>query len=499
MKLKKLAQAVAFASIFGASAQVAASAADFKVVGYFPSWQGSTAEVQYEKLTHINYSFLLPNADGSLKPIDAPQTLIDLVSRAHAENVKVGIAIGGWNGGNDSAFETLSADPTARANFISNVMAFINQYDLDGVDMDWEYPDPGQSAKRYTLLMDELSKALKPQGKFLTAAVVAYGNTGAGVETEVFEDIDFLNLMAYDANNTNHSTYQVAVESINYWAGRGLAKEKIVLGVPFYARPTWQKYRDIVAADPSAACRDLSGGGHYNGIPLIKEKTRLALAQAGGIMNWELTQDAPNQYSLLTAMDEVINNLSTGECGTAVEPTVEPSVTPTVTPTVTPSVTPTVTPSVEPSDAWSASSVYLSGDIVIHNGNTYEAKWWNQGTEPGSTQWGPWELISGVEPTIAPTVTPTAEPTVTPTVEPTIDPTVAPTIAPTVEPTIAPTVEPSLEPTVEPSLPPQDSWLATRIYLSGDRVSYKGNQYEAKWWTQGEEPGVAQWGPWKKL
>lgn len=497
MKLKQIAQAVAFASLFSASAQVAASAADFKVVGYYPSWQGSTAEVQYDKLTHINYSFLLPNADGSLKPIDAPQTLIDLVSRAHAENVQVGIAIGGWNGGNDSAFETLAADPVTRANFVNNVIAFVEQYNLDGVDMDWEYPDPGASAQRYTLLMDELSKALKPKGKFLTAAVVAYGNTGAGIENAVFDDIDFLNLMAYDANNSDHSTYQVAVESINYWSGRGLAKEKIVLGVPFYARPTWQKYRDIVAADMTAACRDQSGGGYYNGIPLIKEKTKLALAQAGGIMNWELTQDAPNQYSLLTAMHEVIHNTGTGECGTGgviptQEPTQEPTLEPTIVPTSEPTITPTSEPTTEPSGEWNASSVYLSGDIVTHQGVTYKAKWWNQGTEPGSTQWGPWETLSDA-------VTPTIAPTVTPTVAPTPQPTVAPTVAPTPQPTIEPTAEPTIEPTSEPTQAPQEAWLATGIYLSGDKVSHNDKIYEAKWWTQGEEPGVAQWGPWKQL
>ncbi|MFO6425192.1 glycosyl hydrolase family 18 protein [Motilimonas sp. KMU-193] len=492
MKLKQLAQAIAFASLLGTSAQVAASAADFKVVGYYPSWQGSTAEVQYDKLTHINYSFLLPNADGSLKPIDAPQTLIDLVSRAHAENVKVGIAIGGWNGGNDSAFETLAANPVSRANFVNNVMAFVEQYNLDGVDMDWEYPDPGASAQRYTLLMDELSKALKPKGKFLTAAVVAYGYTGAGVENAVFEDIDFLNLMAYDANNSDHSTYQVAVESINYWSGRGLAKEKIVLGVPFYARPTWQKYRDIVTADPTAACRDQSGGGYYNGIPLIKEKTKLALEQAGGIMNWELTQDAPNQYSLLTAMHEVINNTGTGECGTGgIIPTQEPTIEPTVTPTNEPTTEPTPIPTTEPSGEWNASSVYLSGDIVTYQGKTYKAKWWTQGTEPGSTQWGPWEALDGV---VTPTVEPTEEPTPFPTAEPPL-----PTAEPTVEPTVEPTLEPTAEPTIVPSQAPQDAWIATSIYLSGDKVSHNGTTYEAKWWTQGEEPGVAQWGPWKAL
>lgn len=44
--------------------------------------------------------------------------------------------------------------------------------------------------------------------------------------------------------------------------------------------------------------------------------------------------------------------------------------------------------------AWDASTVYLMGDRVTHLGNTYRAKWWTQGDEPGTQQWGPWELIN---------------------------------------------------------------------------------------------------------
>ena len=42
---------------------------------------------------------------------------------------------------------------------------------------------------------------------------------------------------------------------------------------------------------------------------------------------------------------------------------------------------------------WDANKVYDLGDVVTHKGNTYRAKWWTQGDEPGTEQWGPWELI----------------------------------------------------------------------------------------------------------
>lgn len=37
-----------------------------------------------------------------------------------------------------------------------------------------------------------------------------------------------------------------------------------------------------------------------------------------------------------------------------------------------------------------------------------------------------------------------------------------------------------------PSIYPE--WDATKIYNTGDRVSYNGKNYEAKWWTQGNQP-----------
>src|SRR5688500_14484816 len=88
-----------------ALAMAAPASAQFRVIGYMPSWSGSNASVQYDKLTIINYAFANPNSNGTLKPIDNTAKLSDLVSRAHARNVKVVLSLGGWNGGDDSAFE----------------------------------------------------------------------------------------------------------------------------------------------------------------------------------------------------------------------------------------------------------------------------------------------------------------------------------------------------------------------------------------------------------
>jgi chitinase len=294
---------VAIAVAPGANAAVLPNG--FKSVGYMPSWSGSVNSIQYSKLTHINYAFVLPNADGSLQAVDNPSKLSSLVSLGHAGGVKVSIAIGGWNNGNDSAFEALAGNASARTGFVNNVVNLVNQYSLDGVDIDWEYPDPGTSGGNYSALMQQLSSAMHSRGKVLTAAVVSEGNTAYGVQPEVFGYVDWLNIMAYDGGNP-HANYDWSIASVNFWKSRGVPASKAVLGVPFYSRPGYYTYSQLVAMDAANANRDcatVSGAQQcYNGIPTIKRKTQWAMANAGGIMNWELSQDTTGSTSLVTAI-----------------------------------------------------------------------------------------------------------------------------------------------------------------------------------------------------
>jgi len=67
-----------------------------------------------------------------------------------------------------------------------------------------------------------------------------------------------------------------------------------------------------VAQYPGAENTDqvsTTGGGiiYYNGIPTIKQKTAFAIKQAGGVMMWQLLQDAGGDQSLLNAIDGTVN------------------------------------------------------------------------------------------------------------------------------------------------------------------------------------------------
>jgi GH18 family chitinase len=297
-----------------------------RVVGYFPTWAGDVNAIQYDKLTHINYAFALPTAQGGLTGVSSGDArLRSLVQTAHSRGVKVLLAVGGWNDGNDSAFEQMAANAGARTTFVNNAVAFVNAAGLDGIDLDWEYPEPGASAQNFAALARELGAAMRSRGKLLTAAVVANGYYGDGIPTSAFADLDFINIMAYDGGQP-HSTYDFAVQALNYWVGRGLPRSKAVLGVPFYGRSpsSYVAYSQLVAWDAQAPYKDNVGDVYYNGIPTIQAKARLALQQGGGVMIWELTQDTQGATSLLSAIAQVLQtsggtayrlvNKLTGKC-----------------------------------------------------------------------------------------------------------------------------------------------------------------------------------------
>jgi len=285
--------------------------ASFKVIGYLPSWQGDVNAVQYSKLTHVNYAFLTPTNTGGLNPLDNLSKFTSLVSNAHSHNVKVMISVGGGGGGD--AFNPIVANAGYRTTFVNNMVNFCNQYNVDGVDIDWEFPSAGTETSNFYLLLQELSTAMHNSGRLCTIASISVGATY--VTNNMFSILDWINIMDYDDNNFQHSTYQSAVDCLSYWANRGLPAAKTILGVPFYARDnrydySTKNYVDVLAIGGSPNSDTFQTFG-YNGIPTIKSKTTLALNQAGGMMIWDLGGDASGANSLLSAMNTIITGGTT--------------------------------------------------------------------------------------------------------------------------------------------------------------------------------------------
>ncbi len=292
--------------------------ADFMVIGYLPGRSVDTTAIPFHRLTHINFSFAVPAKNGGgLDALRNWDKLIGLVKKAHQNNVQVFISIGGWSigdgGGDDSRFHRLAASKEERNYFVTNVMEMVRRYNLDGVDMDWEYPDiENRSAEDNVLLMKQLGDSLHRINKKLTAAVVHYGNQGDGTKKEIFDIVDWLNLMTYDDDKGQfipHSPYSLVEKSYDYWVNqRGLPPEKAVIGLPFYGKPRGKltRYNELVnaGADPYG---DTYDSVYYNGINTIKMKTQFAQKRKmAGVMIWEISQDTNDDRSLLKAINEVI-------------------------------------------------------------------------------------------------------------------------------------------------------------------------------------------------
>lgn len=268
--------------------------------------EGIIAEIiPYDKLTHINYAFLTPKPDGTFNPITNGWKLKQIVSVGHTKNVKVLISVGGW--GWDQQFETMAANLESRNAFVQNLKAFVDEYQLDGADIDWEYPDAGESSQNFLALIKELRAALPD--KLLTTAVVSYGDNALGIHPESFELFDFVNVMTYDG--PDHGTMEQFEKGLAYWSARGLPKEKIVMGMPFYSHVKDSSaegvtFAKLVQADPAAAQVDefdyYGMTEVYNGIPTVQTKTRLAMQKASGVMFWALDHDAQDEFSLVNAI-----------------------------------------------------------------------------------------------------------------------------------------------------------------------------------------------------
>ncbi len=296
-----------------------AASSSFKVVGYLPSWSGNVSDVQFSKLTHINYAFLIPTSTGGYQAVDNPSKLSSMVSSAHASGVKALISVGGGGGG--GGFAGIVSSAATRTAFVNSMISFTNQYNLDGVDIDWEYPSVGTQANDFLLMMQQLSTAMHNNGKLLSAAVIGLG--GDYVVSGVFSVVDYLVIMAYDDNNFQHSTFELGAQCMSYWLGRGLPASKALLGVPFYGHDSSQppssatataNYNVILAAGANPNL-DVYGTYGYNGLLTMRSKTSYAMSTGGGIAIWELSGDATGGNSLLSAINQVVvagGTVSTG-------------------------------------------------------------------------------------------------------------------------------------------------------------------------------------------
>ena len=291
-----------------------------RVVGYLPSYRfDSNEKIDYCKLTHLNLAFANPGSNGKLIINDFSGVVVR--ARNENNNIKIYISIGGgYLTDEQASIWSNSIDiKDNRPIIINEIVNFVVDNSLDGVDVDleWQYVTSG-----YSDFVIELKSALSAKGKSMTAALP--GTTKFdNITEEALQTFDFINIMAYDFTGPwnptasgQHSSYNNAVESINFWKNTGISQSKLTLGVPFYgydfsnsSNVTSFTFGQMVSTNNSYSEIDNVGMKYYNGRPTIKSKVKLASEQVSGIMIWELGQDSFSDYSLLKTIHKEYNNL----------------------------------------------------------------------------------------------------------------------------------------------------------------------------------------------
>ncbi|RXK86315.1 glycosyl hydrolase family 18 protein [Filimonas effusa] len=303
----------------------------FYVVGYFPSYRSvaSVSDARFGMCKVVNYAFATVGSSGTLT-LASPSVLSAVVEKAHRNGSKVFISLNG----DVANWKAMAGTPAGRNNYVKQVMNIVRSYNLQGVDVDWEFPSTSDGTDTlYTALMKELSDSCHMDSKYYLTAAITAGKYAGGyrdaIKAELWTGnyVDFFNIMAYDDFNTTvpyrqHSSYDLAVTCLNYWLNtRGMPASKAVLGLPAYGRAsglpqsgTVLIYKDILAKNgsPLSDSAVVSNGSYtnytiyYNGQPTIQKKALLAKQRANGVMLWELGQDADDDRSLLKAAYDAV-------------------------------------------------------------------------------------------------------------------------------------------------------------------------------------------------
>ena len=286
-----------------------------KVVAYVPNWvnlDSFTPTIDFAKITHINIAFENPIND--LGDLSFHKKNVVLISKAHEQNVKILVSTCGRAArrparrNSSRGISSCCQNPNVATSRSGSHHTSAITVSTASTSISKGRRSTRTMERSFTTCLSNSSTRVTP----LTSAL-SQGYGGKNVPDSVFEQFDFVNVMAYDGAGSwnpnapgQHSSMEFAKRNVEYWLKRGLPASKTVLGVPFYGygfgkafRRDTYSYKEIVAAYPDAAKSDQVGETiWYNGVPTIEAKTRYAIdRKLAGIMIWSLDNDVKGKNS----------------------------------------------------------------------------------------------------------------------------------------------------------------------------------------------------------
>lgn len=257
----------------------------YRSIGYFYHKSGDIGKIDVSNITHLNYSFALIHHNegkneqevpyGTLYTLYLPDSVKgDLARIPELKNknpdLKILLSVGGWGcrGFSDSA-----ASEEARDTFAYSCKQVMDIFNLDGIDLDWEYPVNGgggiiksapEDKHNFTLLLRAVREKIC-ENKLLTIATPASNKftTDWCEITKVADIVDFINIMTYDmAQGTQYynaplypsrefpTTYEgddYSIDSVvTCYLEAGVTGDKLNLGIPFYGRAPRRAFESIM-------------------------------------------------------------------------------------------------------------------------------------------------------------------------------------------------------------------------------------------------------------
>ena len=222
------------------------------VFGFLPYWELQQASIRLDLLSHIALFDFVLNEDGSLTPpYNWPEAWQPIISEATMNKVKVLLTVSNLT---DTATDSILVSQLInnqgnKNNFFNNVKNLIDEYNLDGVILDFENLKLSEHGDPINNFTQEFKDSLNNwfTDKELSFATPAVNWVGRWKLKELSEICDYLFIMAYDYHGSwsenagpvaplsgndqyNLRNYKTTIES-DY---AEIDPSKLILGVPYY-------------------------------------------------------------------------------------------------------------------------------------------------------------------------------------------------------------------------------------------------------------------------